>query len=1175
MLRLLARWLSPRRTGTKGLRSRFTRFGRRPVAFRPRLEVFEDRSLLSTNFPLDLVNWTALGPAPLLSGPAANPEANSGRVVAVAAHPTDPNTFYLAAAGGGAWKTTTGGNSWTPLTDNQSTLFMGAIALTPSNPNIVYAGTGEATNGGLSFYGRGVLKSTDGGATWTLLGNAQFNRRAISSIAVHPTDPNLVYVGVNDSPTNGLPGNAGVWRSTDGGINWTQLAGGLPARTVSDVIMDPNNPQILYAAVGVDFGATQNGVYKSINGGNTWAVAGNFPTGAMNSNIGRIRLAIARSNSQVLYASVANQSTGALLFVARTADAGATWTQLAGTPNYMGSLGWYAQALAVDPTNANIVYAGGLNLVRSGDGGNNWVGISVGANGRGPHVDHHGFTFDSIGRLINTNDGGVWRLDNPNPGSILWTNLNNNLQLTQFIGIALHPTNANIAWGGSQDNGTEQFIDMGTLAWTERFGNDGGFVRVDRANPNTVYQTSQYPIGAGFLRRSDNGGLNWTIKTTGINTSDPGEFYIPYIMDPVNPQRLLLGTNRVYETTNRGDLWTPISTPMTAGWTSSRNITALAAAATDVNTIYAAAGPQVFVTTNRGTAWNLRSTGLPGGGDITDILVDPTNSQIAYAVREIFGGGHVFRTTDGGMNWTDISGNLADLPTVSIELDVRGAGTADDVVYVGTDTGVFVSNNLGMTWSRLGVGLPNVQVRDLELNKALGILAAGTHGRGMWQIAVPLANSISGVKFNDLNNNGVRDANEPGLAGWTIYLDLNNNGVLNAGEPTRITSASGAYQFTGLAAGPYVVREVLQTGWAQTFPTSGFHMVTLTAGGSVEGRDFGNFQLPPPPPPPPGPPPTPIPPALIAAPLLAVGTDVGNLPHVRAYDPVTVRERLSFYAYDSGYRGGVKVAVGDVNGDRVADVITAAQVGGFGHIKAFDGLTGSQIRSFFAFEGFGGVVSLAAGDVNGDGFADFVVGALTGGPPHVKVFDGRTSALIMSFYAFDPDFGGGVQVAAGDLNNDGRADIITAVASHGPPHVKVFRGPDGQLLASFLAYDPGYLGGVTVSAGVQGGQMQIITGTARGGAHVKVFGLNGATRSSFLLGPQDAINFADVRQFQSVVRLAAVDINNDGTAELFTSFPPGGEPGVTFYVNLTSGAFRQLMPYGPGFRGGIHVAAGR
>lgn len=754
------------------------------------MEALESRLVLSTSIPLSGANWTALGPAPILNGQIPGSQQVTGRISALAAHPTNANIIYVASAGGGVWKTTDGGVNWSPKTDTQQTLFMGSIAIAPSNPNVIYAGTGEANNSLDSYYGRGVLRSLDGGTTWTLFdgdiaGDStanRFDRRSISKIVVDPIDANRVYAAVAGAGSNGLSGNRGIWRSTDGGATWTNTTSTISTTlSYNDLVIDPTtsgSTGVLYAAVGSISGAAADGVYKSSDGGSTWALAGNFPATATN---GRISLAIAPSSSSTVYAAIQDTSTFGLQNILKTTDSGLNWNPTTLPENYMSSQGWYDQTIAVDPTNPNVVYAGGAGdtvgsyIVKTSDGGTSWttrLQIRAGTDGHGPHADHHGIGFDANGKLLMGTDGGIWRLDNPNVGSIQWANLNGNLPNTalntiQFTGIALHPTDANIAYGGSQDNGTEKFND--SLGWTRVAGGDGGYVRVSHANPNTVYHEFQRlgaggTVGTGFLERSDNGGASWTAKTTGIVSTDPANFYIPFVMDPSNAARLLLGTNRVYETVDSADNWTPISANGSGGWLNNgRNITSLAAAPSDVNTIYAAAG-YLHTTTNHGTAWSsidIMPTS-PIWLNYPDLIVDPLTAATAYVVVGNFRSemgtgttGQVWRTTNSGATWSSITGDLPDLPAWSIELDGKGTvSTADDVLYVGNDDGVYISTNLGVNWTRYGAGLPRVQVVDLERAPTLGILAAGTHGRGLWEIAALPIVQFSLASFTTDENAG-------------------------------------------------------------------------------------------------------------------------------------------------------------------------------------------------------------------------------------------------------------------------------------------------------------------------------------------------------------------------------------------------------------------------------------
>ena len=316
--------------------------------------------------------------------------------------------------------------------------------------------------------------------------------------------------------------------------------------------------------------------------------------------------------------------------------------------------------------------------------------------------------------------------------------------------------------------------------------------------------------------------------------------------------------------------------------------------------------------------------------------------------------------------------------------------------------------------------------------------------------------------------------------------------------------------------------------------------------------------------------------------LQVVGADAGGSPHVRALDGATGTEKFSFFPYPIGFTGGVRVAAGDVTGDGVADIITGAGPGGGPHVRVFDGATGAQVAgpigSFFAFTaGFTGGVHVAAGDVNGDGFDDVIVGADAGGGPHVRVFSGATGAELVGFFAYDTGFAGGVRVAAADFDLDGDAEIITAAGPGGGPDVRVFSGagtpftggPPG-FANSFFAYAAGFTGGVFVAAGdVNGdGRPDIVTGAgAGGGPHVKAFsGMNGVVFASF---------FAYAPGFTGGVRVGVTDVNADGRLEIVTGAGPGGGPHVRAFDGLTLAELDGFFAFAPGFSGGVQVGGQR
>jgi hypothetical protein len=753
--------------------------------------------------------WSGIGPAPIANGQRPSGGPVSGRIAGIAADPANANILYIAAAGGGVWKTADGGGNWTPLTDTQTTLSMGAIAVAPSNGSVIYAGTGEANNSGDSNFGRGLLVSTNGGTTFTLqTAGGAFDRKTVAEIAVDPTNANIVYVAIAGGGVNGLGGNNGIWRSADGGTTWTNTTATITTtQPWTSVRIDPNSPSTLYAAVGNISGNNANGVYKTTNSGTTWtgplALAGGFSS----TTSGRIAVAVSKSNSQVVYMSAQGISPfGALYKLERSDNGGTTWTDLtAGTPNYMGGQGWYDTTLIVDPSNSAIVYAAGAagsnSVIRSTNSGVNWTDIST-AGGTGPHADHHAAAFDSSGRFLDGDDGGIYRYDPAGPS---WSQLNGTataafLNTIQFQGIGLHPTDINNALGGSQDNGTSHYT--GLLSWSLVEGGDGGLVKFSKTNPLRVYHQSPVDSfgSANFFRTSINGGTTWTGATSGItdNTDTTQNFYSPFVVYTNNGDHVLYGARHLFETTNSGTSWSAL------GAAFANNIDSIGATIADANTIYVSAGGNTFITINHGTTWTQHN--LPVGGTVADIQVDPSNAQIAYAVvRNFTSGGNVFKTTSGGATWTNISGNLPALPAWSFQLDPNG------IYYVGNDTGVFLSVNGGTTWTPVGTGLPEAQVFQIELNTSLGVLGAATHGRGAWEIytSAPTSLTYNGDASDDYHDAANLSAvlktalgGSP-ISGGTVAFTLGTQSC------TGVTDVTGSAKCTisslSQTPGPYTV----------------------------------------------------------------------------------------------------------------------------------------------------------------------------------------------------------------------------------------------------------------------------------------------------------------------------------------------------------------------------------
>lgn len=665
--------------------------------------------------------WTALGPAPLSGFGGA-----TGRVAAIVTSPTDPATVYVGGADGGVWRTSDAGATWSPLTDEAATTAIGALALEPGNEQVIYAGTGEANFANHSRYGLGLLKSIDGGATWTLLAPETFGGRCFSRIVIDPASPNRVYAAVTRAggfpemaAAKGHPGALGprgVFASTDGGATWTHLAGGLPALDATDLAMDPSNPATMYAAIGRIFGDPGNGIYKTSNRGATWTrLAGGLPT----ANIGRISIAVAPGDPNRLYALITAASDpvgggASVLGGYRSDNAGATWTAIP-VPSIQSTYGWFLSVVAVSPTNPDIVFMGGLSLVRSDTAGATWFNVTP------PHVDIHALAFDAAGRLWCGNDGGVHRSSNLGG---MWQGFNAGLGTAQFYaGISIHPTDANYVIGGLQDNGSVRRT-ADSLAWGSFLGGDGGWTQLDPRTPSTIWAEFQ---GTGNLYRSTNGGAS--VVASGSGLTGRNCFLPPYLIHPTDSSIMYYATERVMRSTDGGAAWFPLSPDLTGG--GSAAIRALTISPSEPSRLYAATNDGRFLASSDGGAtFALRLAGLPGWPRVTrEIEIDPRDGRTVYLAGAGFGVAQVRRSTDAGLTWDVLDGDLPDVPVNVLAVDPRGPSP---ILYAGTDAGLYRSVDEGARWRRYGSGLPRAAVIDVRIDVPRARVVVATQGRGAW-----------------------------------------------------------------------------------------------------------------------------------------------------------------------------------------------------------------------------------------------------------------------------------------------------------------------------------------------------------------------------------------------------------------------------------------------------------
>lgn len=679
--------------------------------------------------------WSSIGPT-----------NGAGRATAVALDPTFPGTAIIGAAGGGAWRTTDSGANWTALTDTIPNLSIGAIEIPRSNANVVYLGTGEGGNAIDFIPGIGLLYSSDGGNSWTLPSSViatQFYK-----ISASPTNANELVVATNAGAMRSTNGQNGPWTTV---IRSDSAGPATGYRYVTDLVRDPTNAQVMYAATwdgrywcasrtcSDPYNFSTPTILKSTDGGQTWSAAnGNLPVSTKQQRVNRWAIAIAPSSPQTLYAatSIYDSSTSAeVSHVYKTTDGGTTWSETAlaassnyGIAHYLGTQGWYDNTIVVSPTDPNTVIAGGVTYVKSTDGGATWDRPKF--TGSSVHVDAHELRYDAAGTLFIANDGGIWTTpDNGNSA----TERNANLVTRQYYAIANDPSNRNRVFGGTQDNGTTRRPDSGSTAWDYFTGGDGIGCEVNPLAPDIVYSTYQY---AAINRSLDGGSPTPTLgHVTPLydSSSDPTPFLSRVLLDPNNPAVLYTVTHRLWKSTTGGDSWLPLSITMTDGstWSTKSYLTAAAIAKSDSNVLMVAQGGTIYRSTNGGQTWWKAAGGLPSKS-VNGIEIDPRNPQVAYVALAGMAGTSVYMTQNGGSSWTARGNGLPSFSALVVRVDPTDSST----LYCGTDVGVYRSIDGGASWSRFGTGLPAVSVYDIQILADGSVVRAGTHGRGVWELGV-------------------------------------------------------------------------------------------------------------------------------------------------------------------------------------------------------------------------------------------------------------------------------------------------------------------------------------------------------------------------------------------------------------------------------------------------------
>lgn len=663
------------------------------------------------------------------------PSNIGGRITAMAISRQRPDIFYVGAADGGVLKSTNGGNSWTPLFDDQPSLSIGAVAVDPLNDNIVYVGTGEANSSGDSYDGFGMMKSTNGGATWFSLGLAE--TRHIGKIIIDPVNSNVIYVAAMGTLFSGNT-ERGVFKSTDGGATWKKMLFIDDSTGVVDLDINPRNSNILLAAAWqrmrgpqgrLFVGGVGTGIYRTTDAGATWTLlAGGLPSPS--STVGRPGVAIAPSNPSVAYVCYANDP-GYFSGVYRTSDGGNSWTKTndAALSSIYFNFGWYFGVVSVHPTQENTVYVLGVPLAISRSGGASWNIVYP------YHVDQHAITFHpgDPSKVYIGNDGGF---EISQDGGANWTRAPSlDLYITQFYAGCINPLNPNSIMGGTQDNGTVRTQTGSSADWEMVIGGDGFYSVIDYADTNFQYAEYQY---GGIVRTTDNWRANVFSATAGIDPADRKNWSTPIVIDPKNPTVLYTGTQRLYRSRDRAVSWNPIGPDLTNGpvprFGAYATITTIDVAPTDTNTIMVGTDDgNVWVTTDGGKSWTHVSAGLPNRW-ITRVRFDPADRTVAYVTLSGYrldsNLPHIFRTADLGGTWQDVSGNLPEAPINVVLVDPAHRSR----LYVGTDVGPYYSTDAGGVWQPMGTGLPSSSINDMQLHHLTRVVRAYTHGRSVWEL---------------------------------------------------------------------------------------------------------------------------------------------------------------------------------------------------------------------------------------------------------------------------------------------------------------------------------------------------------------------------------------------------------------------------------------------------------
>ena len=748
-------------------------------------------------------NWMPYGPSELPPSVDQITSHGMGRINCIAFHPTDSATIFVGVAQGGVWKSTNSGASWTPLTDQLPIIRISDIAIDPTNPNTMYISVGDYGYLGISLqsdgrkrhthYGIGVYKTIDGGNTWTETGLSlslnTLDESLIRRVMVNPANPQeLVAVGIS-----------GIYKSYNAGTTWTKKNSSI----IWDFEANPKNANTLYASTGYIASLNEGsaGILKSTNFGETWtALTTNIPA----QQAQRVEMAISATDTNYIYAITCGLDRGFEGFY-RSTNAGTTWTKRYSNTSGVNLLGWdnssggggqgtYDLAIVVDGNNKNKVYVGGINMWGTTDGGATWDGMSywLPYYGQYLHADQHQFKYNPLNNAYYvSNDGGLYRTDSAIIGS--WTSANNDpnyswptrwkfigsgMQISSFYRLSIRKRFGDII-AGAQDNST---FYKNSGKWVNMIGGDGMDCALHPTDTDILYGSSQY----GNIVQSLDGGFSFNYLN--IANGEDGEWTTPIKLDPDAPEVIYAGYENMHVSMDQGMTFDPISAFPTMSTGAGAVISAFDFSVGHTDFIYVAKRivhqqnepMKFYVTTNGGASWSNRTAGLPDSLYCTAITVDNVNPQTAWACFSGFAYGvKVFKTTDAGATWTNVSMNLPNIPVNAI---IHQHGSTANVVYIGTDAGVYYTYDGLNKWELYSNLLPNVIVSDLEIHADSNKLFAATFGRGIWAtdlVDVNVGISQNPIQHIDLNLFPNKNKGEFTVSGTSIEVSSVNISIIN------------------------------------------------------------------------------------------------------------------------------------------------------------------------------------------------------------------------------------------------------------------------------------------------------------------------------------------------------------------------------------------------------------